>query len=157
MRRLLAPLALFAALGLAAGCGEDEADKPDAPGLAQTTPVTTPTQVTPNANSATVPDSGTTIPTEPVGARNITGSVSSGQQRSGYGYFELTPQEGGAPLQVGVANDLALEAGDRAAILSERCSGKVRGRFRIQAPPTSETRFRWELISAQLTQRDCAP
>jgi hypothetical protein len=157
MRRSAPFLALVAALALAAGCGEDEADKADAPGAKQTTPLTTPTNVTPSANSATVPDVGNTTPTAPVGARDVIGSVSSGQQRAGYGFFELTPQEGGAPLQVGVTGAAGLGSADRAAILSERCAGKVRGRFRIQAPPTSETRFRWELVSAQLTQRYCGP
>ena len=157
MRRAQPLAALIAALALAAGCGEDEADKADAPGRTQSTPLTTPTTVTPSANAAEVPDRPGPDATAPVGARDIVGSVSNGQQRSGYGFFELTPQTGGTPLQVGVTGAAALGAADRAAILSERCAGKVRGRFRIQAPPTSERRFRWELVSAQLTQRACAP
>jgi hypothetical protein len=115
-----------------------------------TSPPTTPTQNTPSG-AYRKPQPGE-------GRITVTGNVTDGQTRrlpgtgdtSVYTYFVLQPADGGPPLRVGAAGDLALDPKVRAALVDPRCGGKLRGTFTVAPAPGRETAFDWELISAQL-------
>jgi hypothetical protein len=157
-RLLLIPAAVAL---LAAGCGDGKTktvtvtSTPPAPAVTtptttSTTPPTTPTQTTASGDYRR--------PKPGEGQITVTGNVADGQTRklpgtgdtSIYTYFVLQPTDGSAPLRVGVAGDLDIDPRVRAAIIDPRCGGKLRGTFTVAAAPPRETKFDWELVSAQL-------
>ncbi len=144
------------------GCGGEKTKTVTVQRPPTTVTAPPPTTSTP---SSTPSESGGTYRKPKAGEDQMTiaGRVTNGRTVKGSGSgdtsmftsFAIQPDDGGQPLRVVAAGDLALDPRVRTALVDARCGGKLHGTFVVIGAGRAARDYDWELLRADVPSPTC--
>ncbi len=152
-------LAAVSLILLGCGGGKTKTVTVTQPATTVTAPPTTSTPM----STTTEPAAAYRKPKPGEDSVTIMGRVSNGRTIRGSGSgdtavltaFAIQPDDGGRPLRVVAAGDLALDPRVRSALVDARCGGKLHGTFVVAGARRSASDYDWELLRADVPSPAC--